>query len=61
MLSRILERVALELRGDTDDNRKRGSDPSQYDSYSLYVLLLRCLSMDGMVLRSKARERGRRG
>jgi len=38
--------------GDEDDERRRASG-----SYSLYVQLSRCRSLDGMIALSKARER----
>jgi len=54
---RMLERVALELRGTRTTNVDGRIVPSQCDPYSLYVQLSRCSSLDGIMLVSKVRER----
>ncbi|KAK7419122.1 hypothetical protein QQZ08_010992 [Neonectria magnoliae] len=58
---RTLERVALELRVTRTTNVDRYIIPSQCDPYSLYMLLSRCRSLDGIMLISKVRERDLEG
>jgi hypothetical protein len=55
---RTLERVALELRGTRTTDIDGRIVPAHCDPYSLYVQLSRCSSLDGIMLLSKARERG---
>jgi hypothetical protein len=54
---RILDRIALELRGTRTTKINGQVVPSPCDPYSLYVQLSRCSSLDGIILLSKVRER----
>ncbi|PVH91987.1 hypothetical protein DM02DRAFT_544641, partial [Periconia macrospinosa] len=54
---RILERVALELRGTRTVHVHGQVVPSQCDPYSLYVQLSRSSLMQGIILLSNVRER----
>ena len=54
---RTVERVALELRGSRTMYIDGQVVPSQCDPYSLYVQLSYCMSLGGVILILKARER----
>jgi hypothetical protein len=54
---RTLERVAVELRGTRIININGRAVSSQCDLYSLYIQLLRCRTLENIMLLLKTRER----